>query len=57
VLDRNDRKDHNDPNGRQHVEQVWVILTGTSQATVVGLATDSGGARGRASGMDLSPGS
>ena len=50
-----DRKDHNDPDGRQHVEQVWVILTGTSQATMVGL-TDSGGARG-APGMDLSPGS
>ena len=57
VLDRNDRKDHNDPNGRQHLEQVWVILAGTAQATVVGLAKGSAGARGRASGMDPPPGS
>ena len=57
MLDRNDRKDYNDRNGRQLAEQLSVILTGTSQATVVGLARGSGGAEVRASGIVLSPGS
>jgi hypothetical protein len=54
VLDRDDRKDRNDHNGRQHVEQL--SITGTAQATAVGLSTGTGVARVRASGMDLSPG-
>jgi hypothetical protein len=57
VLDRNDRKDHNDHKGPQHAEQLSIILTGTAQARVVGLATGTSVARVRASGMDLSPGS
>jgi hypothetical protein len=55
VLDRNDCKNHNDHNDRQHVEQL--SITGTAQATVVQLVTGTGVAILCASGIDPSPGS
>ena len=40
MLDRDDRKNPNDHDGRQHTDQL--SITGTARATVVELATGTG---------------